>query len=103
MIYLLILAFIWDQKSYDPITGDIRCHIHFSFPDRTKLKRAFTYDWRLWSLPEIREVLLEAGFVRVTVYWEGTDEETDEGNGEFTPAEHGEADDAFIAYIVAET
>jgi cyclopropane fatty-acyl-phospholipid synthase-like methyltransferase len=95
-------TYIWDQKSYDPITGDIECQIHFSFPDGTKLKRAFTYDWRLWTLPEIREVLREAGFRRASVYWEGTDEDTDEGNGEFTLAEHGEADDAFIVYIVGE-
>jgi len=95
-------TYIWDQASYDPITGGILCHIDFHFPDGSRLKRAFTYDWRLWSLPEIRETLLEAGFARATVYWEGTDEETEEGNGEFTPAEHGEADDAFIVYIVAE-
>lgn len=95
-------TYIWDQASYDPITGHILCHIHFSFPDRSRLRQAFTYDWRLWSLPEIREVLLEAGFRRATVYWEGTDEKTGEGNGEFTPQAHGESDDAFIAYIVAE-
>ena len=63
------------------------CHIHFSFPDGSKIKKAFTYDWRLWTLPEIRELLLEAGFQRATVYWEGTNEETEEGDGEFTP--HG--------------
>jgi cyclopropane fatty-acyl-phospholipid synthase-like methyltransferase len=95
-------TYIWDQKRYDPITGDILCHIHFSFPDGSRLRKAFTYDWRLWTLPEIREVLLEAGFERVTVYWEGTDEKTQEGNGEYAPAEHGEADDAFIVYVVAE-
>jgi hypothetical protein len=66
------------------------------------MKNAFCYEWRLWTLPEIREILLEAGFSRVTVYWEGTDEKTNEGNGEFSPAEHGEADDAYIVYIVAE-
>jgi len=95
-------TYIWDQKSYDPITGDILCHIHFSFPDGTRMRKAFTYDWRLWSLPEIREVLLDAGFRRATIYWEGTDDDTGEGNGEFAPAEHGEADDAFIVYIVGE-
>ena len=95
-------TYIWDQERYDPITGDLLCHIHFAFPDGTRIRKAFTYDWRLWSLPEIREVLSEAGFQRATVYWEGTDEETNEGNGVFTPAEHGEADDAFIVYIVGE-
>ena len=95
-------TYIWDQASFDPITGDMVCKIHFTFPDGSRIKNAFTYDWRLWTLPEIREILLEAGFQRVTVYWQGDDEESDEGNGEFEPAEHGEADDAWIVYITAE-
>ena len=95
-------TYIWDQKAYNPINGDMLCHIHFSFPDGSKIKKAFTYDWRLWTLPEIRELLLEAGFQRATVYWEGTNEETEEGDGEFTPTEEGDADAAFVVYIVAE-
>lgn len=95
-------TYIWDQASFDPITGDMLCKIHFTFPDGSRIKNAFTYDWRLWTLPEIREILLEAGFRRVTVYWQGDDEDSDEGNGEFEPAEHGEADIAWIVYISAE-
>ena len=56
---------------------------------------------RLWTAPEIRELLIEAGFRNPTVYWEGEDEDG-EGNGEFTPEEKGEADLAWIAYVVAE-
>jgi len=95
-------TYIWDQASFDPITGDMLCKIHFSFPDGSRMKNAFTYDWRLWTLPEIRELLLEAGFKGVTVYWQGDDEDSDEGNGEFEPAERGEADEAWIVYISAQ-
>lgn len=94
-------TYIWDQARYSPVTGEIVCHIHFKFPDGSKLKRAFSYDWRLWTLPEVREMLTEAGFGRVTVYWEGTDEDG-EGDGVFTPEEKGEADAGWIVYIVAE-
>lgn len=94
-------TYVWHQQRYEPVSGFMRCHIHFHFPDGSKLKKAFTYEWRLWTLPEIRELLLEAGFSSATVYWEGTDEDG-EGNGEFTPDAHGEADPAWIAYIVAE-
>lgn len=94
-------TYVWDQAEYHPVTGYMRCHIHFKFPDGSRLKNAFTYEWRLWTLPEIRELLEEAGFSRVTVYWEGTDEDG-EGNGEFEPEEQGEADPAWIVYIVAE-
>ncbi len=97
----------WDQASYNPITGEMTCRIHFRFPDRTRMVNAFEYHWRLWTLPEIRELLAEAGFSKVTVYWEGDEldengEPTGEGNGEFTPSETGSADPAFISYLTAE-
>jgi hypothetical protein len=94
-------TYLWDQASFAPVTNHITCHIHFHFPDGSKLKRAFTYEWRMWSLPEIRELLLEAGFVKVRVYWEGTDEDG-EGDGEFTESATGEPDAAWVSYIVAE-
>jgi SAM-dependent methyltransferase len=94
-------SYIWHQAEFHPVTNYLRCHIHFKFPDGSKIKKAFTYEWRLWSAPEICEILNEAGFRNATVYWEGEDEDG-EGNGEFTPDARGEADLAWIAYIVAE-
>ena len=94
--------YIWEQARYNPITGDMRCHIHFTFPDGSRLKKAFTYDWRLWTLPEIRELLDEAGYSKVTVYWEGYDKETGEGNGKYKPATVGDADPGWIVFITAE-
>lgn len=94
-------TYVWDQARYDPITGDILCHIHFRFADGSEMTRAFTYDWRLWTIPELRDILMEAGFARVTVYWEGDDEKGG-GNGIFRPRKHGEACPAYIAYLVAE-
>ncbi|MAT80114.1 MAG: SAM-dependent methyltransferase [Phycisphaerae bacterium] len=93
-------TYVWDQHHYDPVTGDVVNHIHFKFPDGTKIKNAFTYHWRLWTLPEIQELLLEAGFSRAAVYWEGTDEETDEGNGVWTEVDEGEACEGWVAYLV---
>ncbi len=95
-------TYIWDQATFNPITGDMVAHIHFSFPDGSRLKRAFSYVWRLWTLPEIQELLGEAGFHRSTVYWQGTDEESGEANGCFEPAVIGDPDPAWIAYLVAE-
>ncbi len=94
-------TYIWHQATFHPVTHFARCHIDFKFPDGSKIKKAFSYEWRLWTPPEIRELLLEAGFVKATVYWEGEDEDG-EGNGEFTPEEKGVADLAWIAYVVAE-
>lgn len=94
-------TYVWDQSRVDPVTGRSLCYIHFKFPDKSEMKEAFTYDWRLWSIPEVRELLSEAGFSKTSVYWQGTDEDGD-ADDVFEPVEEGDADPAWIAYIVAE-
>ena len=94
-------TYVWHQARFHPVTNHMQCYIHFKFPDGSKIKKAFSYSWRLYTAPELRDLLLEAGFSKATVYWEGEDEDG-EGNGEFTPDEKGEADLAWIAYIVAQ-
>ena len=94
-------TYVWDQANFEPVTNHITCHIHFRFSDGSKIKKAFTYEWRMWSLPEICELLLEAGFATARVYWEGSDEDG-EGNGEFTESATGDPDAAWVSYIVAQ-
>jgi len=76
-------------------------YIHFKRKGEKRREQVFAYDWRMWSLPELRECLEEVGFKTSYVYWEGEDEEGD-GNGEFTRVEQGEEVDAWVAYLVAE-
>ncbi len=94
-------TYVWDQAKYNPITGEILCHIHFDPEDGPRMKKAFTYDWRLWGLPEIKDVLRDAGFDKVDVYWEGTDPKTDEGNGVFKKSTKGDNSLCWVAYVVA--
>jgi hypothetical protein len=95
-------TYIWEQASFNPIDASMTCHIHFEFPDRSRLDKAFSYHWRLWTLPEIRDLLIDAGFSDVTIYWEGTDEENNEGNGIYEPADTGDADPGWVCYVVAQ-
>ena len=92
-------SYVWDQDAYDPISNEILCHIHFRFPDGSEQTKAFTYDWRLWTICEVRELMAEAGFSASEAYWEGTDDDG-EGNGEFTKTAKTENEDAWIAYVV---
>ncbi len=94
-------TYVWDQAAFNPINQHMTCRIHFEFSDGSEMQNAFEYHWRLWTLPEIRELLLEAGFASATIYWEGTDEETGEGDGIYSPTEQGDADAGWIAYLVA--
>ena len=91
----------WEQAEFNPITSLMQCYIHFSFEDGSRLDRAFDYRWRLWTLPEIRELLLEAGFAKVTVYWQGWDEDG-EADGDFQPKETADADAGWICYLAAQ-
>jgi hypothetical protein len=94
-------VYVWDQHSFDPISGDMTCFIEFEFKDGTRMPRAFRYDWRLWSIPELRDILNEAGFSKVDVYIE-TDDKDGKGTGVYTKHTRGAADRAVISYIVAE-
>lgn len=94
-------TYVWQQASFNPISNEATCRIHFKFPDGTNLRRAFEYDWRIWTIREAREILAEVGFARTTAYWEGDDRHGG-GNGDFKPAEVGEDCASFIAWIAAE-
>ena len=94
-------TYIWQQRKFNPIDGTMNCDIHFKFKDGSRIKRAFTYAWRIWTLPEIREILAEAGFAKSIVYWEGTDEKTGEGNDIYSPSETGDDDPSWIVYVAA--
>jgi len=94
-------SYIWQQAAFNPIKNEADCRIHFSFPDGTRLRNAFEYDWRVWTIREARELLAEVGFSKTTAYWEG-DDKNGGGNGVFAPSEVGEDCPSFIAWIAAE-
>lgn len=94
-------TYVWDQDRFDPITHGATCLIHFEFPDGSEVRDAFRYRWRLWSIPELRDLLVEVGFKDTTVYWEGTEKRTNEPNGVYRPRKHAEDDPAWVAYITA--
>ena len=93
--------YVWEQVDFDPITNRCECRIHFEFEKGPAWKDAFKYAWRVWSLPELREMLADAGFKRSTVYLEG-DNGKGGGDGIFRPRVKGDTDASFIAYLVAE-
>lgn len=93
--------YFWRHESFNPINNDLRCSISFEFRDGSCLRPAFAYDWRLWTIPELRDVLEEAGFSKVRVYWEQEDEDG-EGTGNFRQAKKADNEGIWWAYIVAE-
>lgn len=98
-------TYIWEQVSYDPVSSEALFHIHFKVKDASgrmvRHNNAFTYDWRMWSIPELREMMMETGFRKTHVYWEGTTR-NGEGDGIFSRVEQGEECEAWVAYVVGE-
>jgi SAM-dependent methyltransferase len=90
-------TYVWDQDGFDPITHDILNHIHFEFPDKTKLDRAFSYDWRFWTMPELQEVMREAGFGDVEVWWDDT---PDDDDPIYQPRRHVTNQPGWVSYLV---
>lgn len=93
--------YYWDQTGFDPVTNGALFHIHFKPKGQKKIQRVFSYDWRMWTIPELRDLLMEVGFKKTHVFWEGTTK-SGEGDGHFTRTEKGEPCESWIAYIAAE-
>ncbi|XP_058734946.1 uncharacterized protein LOC131606861 [Vicia villosa] len=59
-------TYVWEQAEFDIIQRKTRISLHFHLKkEQRKLRHAFSYSWRLWTLPEIRDCLEEAGFQSV--------------------------------------
>jgi hypothetical protein len=94
-------SYFWDQDNYDPVTNFAQYYIHFKRKGEKKREKVFSYDWRMWSLPELKDILEEVGFKKVHVYWEGTTKDG-EGDGEFKRVDRGEECEAWVAYLISE-
>lgn len=100
-------TYIWEHVSFNPINNHVECAIHFEFDDGSRMDNAFKYGWRFWSLIEIKELLLEAGYSNVRVFWEEFEEDEDDddemvGTGEYYEATEVENQESWMVYIVAE-
>ncbi len=93
-------TYIWEHGPTNAVNHLSRRSIHFRFQDRSRLDRAFVYDWRVWTMPELLELLEEAGFTRVDTWFEGFDKKG-EGNGVFRRMSRASMEDSWIAYVVA--
>jgi len=101
-----IVRYTWEQREADPLTGMVTDVLHFQvirsgvieeeYPD------AFVYRWRLWSVPELREAMLEAGFADTEVYAQHPDAVDEAGHAHVLPVtDPGELDDSFIVLVCA--
>ncbi|MEL7473296.1 MAG: class I SAM-dependent methyltransferase [Planctomycetota bacterium] len=96
------IRYTWEQRAADPLTGRVVNALHFRLDEAgmitQELTDAFVYDWRLRSVPELRDAMREAGFARTEVYAKLADAVDTEGNAYVRPVE--DADELEESYIV---
>lgn len=93
-------TYFWDCAHFNPITNECLFYIHFQPKGKNKIKKAFEYDWRMWTFPEIREALVEAGFKKTIAYWE-KENRKGEGTGIYYATDKAENSASWVAYIAA--
>ena len=85
----------WEQRSFDPATHRVDCRIHFDTP-HGRIDSAFVYDWRMWTVPELVDLLREAGYSSTSVLWQ------DPKTGTFRERAKGPADPHWLAYVTGQ-
>lgn len=98
------VLYTWEQREADPLTGMVTDVLHFRVERNGVIEQeffdAFVYRWRLWSVPELRDAMIEAGFTRTEVFSQLPDAVDDEGNAYIRPVtDPDELDESFIVLI----
>ncbi len=91
------VTYVWLQEGYDAITHRLRASIHFERKGKL-LPESFKYEWRLWTLPELQDLLLESGFEDLEVFW---DVEPPGVEPRYQPRKHAQCLGAWVAYVFA--
>lgn len=91
-------TYLWDQARFDALDHEFVCRIHFEVRGR-RIRNAFTYHWRFWTLPELADALREVGFREVAFYSDGWDKrgESDGNYRRRRTLDHG---GVWVAYVV---
>jgi SAM-dependent methyltransferase len=107
------IEYLWTQVDADPATNLVTDTLSFvvttkSKPTKsksgtTKTRRfpnAFVYRWRLWSIPELRDAMTDAGFRRLELYTRMGDALDADGTLYVRPHEPGEPiDENYVVYV----
>ncbi len=104
------VRYTWEQRDADPTTGMVTNVLHFRVEQAGKIEiefeDAFIYHWRLWSIPELRDAMTEAGFATTHVYNKQPDAIDDEGtvyirplDDPADPAAPPDLDESFIVFV----
>ncbi|KFK32599.1 hypothetical protein AALP_AA6G264900 [Arabis alpina] len=104
-------TYTWEQAEFDIVSRKTRISLHYHLQKQNrKIRHAFSYSWRLWSLPEVKDCMEEAGFKSVH-FWlrempDASEMRRTDGFGagrdiKYEQVKNFQQCDAWNAYIVA--
>lgn len=100
------ITYTWEQRDANPLTAMVVNAIHFR-ADRdgtvvADIADAFVYRWRLWSVPELRDAMEEAGLRGPEVFNQLPDAVDTDNNAYVEPlVDPEELGDSFIVCVAA--
>lgn len=103
----VVLHYTWDQQVVEEVAARVVNAIHFRLTRRGHppliIRNAFTYDWRMWSIPELRDAMLEAGFLTTEVHDTLGGAVDQDGTLYARPLSTDRLDRDWVVYVVART
>jgi hypothetical protein len=98
------VEYTWEQRETDPATNIVLDTLSFVVTASGKAKQypdAFVYHWRIWSIPEVRDAMMDAGCRAVDVYARMGDAIDSDGNLYVSLIQSGdELDENYVVYVV---
>ena len=94
-------GFVWEHAAFNPINNESLFHIHFEFKNGKWWKKAFSYNFRLYTPAELCDALTAAGFQNIEVLWDF--EENSHAACDYRVASHAENCPGWIVYLIAES
>ena len=97
------ILYTWEQRSIDPFTARVENALHFRVERAGEIVAehfdAFVYRWRLWSVPELQDAMMEVGFAETRVM--AGIEEAGAADAFSTPHTESDAAEHHIVCVVA--
>ncbi len=87
---------IWHQTNFSPVDHSAELALRFRFRDGSEIT-PYRYRWRIWSLPELLDLLEAAGFQHIDIWWQ--DEEA--GEYGYRKTRTGENSSCWVACLAA--
>ncbi len=88
---------VWQQSNFNPVDHTADLELTFRFKDGSQIEPPYRYSWRVWSIPELMELLRTAGFEDIEVWWQ----DDDHGEYGYRKTRMGSNDPCWVACIAA--